>query len=1234
MLETAPATRSQTGRHRGRGRNRGSGRGRHNAPRHSDAATERNQAARPSPSPSRPEPVVAASSGIEQAAPPRDGQSSRERGRGRGRQGGGRRGRGGTGQRSMVVSHRGGRGPPQVPGPGGSGSSEPGLRVTAPEFVPGQPVAVAGLTTSSASTTATALGDRSSRRQAAAPAQKQRAGPPSRVPKSTAPDLTTRIHEDINNHEYECVICTNEVLRNSKVWACPICWTVTHLHCVKKWHANQAKEKQEDQERGQNQEIKDCWRCPGCNSTLIEQPGPYRCWCGKDTDPKPIAGLPPHSCGQTCSKSRDTCPHRCSLMCHAGPCPPCTLMGPTQACFCGKNTSTKRCSETDYGKGWSCQEPCGDLLPCGQHTCTQPCHAGLCGACEIPMLSACYCGKEQREMPCSQRDDVLESFDHGQRKSTSPSPESDSGRWFEGSFRCSNLCSRPYDCGLHTCQKPCHPQDEATAHCPFSPDVVTHCPCGKTTLESMSVAPRQACQDPVPHCDKPCNKVLACGHRCPDRCHTGSCAPCTQHVDVTCRCGRTTGRSMCHQGHVEHPLCFRVCRTKLNCGRHECSERCCSGERKAAERRKQKRTSADENYEPEHICLQVCGRPLKCGMHTCQQLCHKGPCMSCPEAIFDEISCSCGRTVLQPPQPCGTKVPECRFPCTRPRPCGHPAVQHQCHSDDTPCPKCPFLVERPCICGKQTLRNQPCWFEDARCGLPCGKKLKCGAHECRKPCHKPGECEDAEFSGSHCPQRCGKTRKSCEHACEEQCHAPYPCKEDKPCQYKTFITCPCQRRKQEVRCQATKLSPWSTRETTLECDDECLRLQRNRKLAEALDIDPDAHSDDHIPYGDFTLKFFRDNTKWAQEKEREFRDFAAAPEEKRLRFRPMPSHQRAFLHALAEDFGLDSESQDPEPHRHVCIFKTPRFVSAPHKTLAQCLRIAKAASTLAAGASSLRPAAAVEKQAPQQAFNALLLRNPRFGLTIDELNAALSTHLASSSRSTGPALTYTTSFLPSSEKVLIKATPVLTAAAVATSLAPTPQEVESILSKLKVAVAQTVSRLGLAGAVSLCHVDTVLGQHVITRGEDQPAAGDASGWSAVASRGSWKKVARMRAPAAAALQPAVASGFVALRKLEVKKKNKKEEAAPQEKEEAKEETVVDDWRAAAEEEEEKGKTDGSESGGQGSASEDGSVENGRNDSSAATVQRAEGGEGQDETRQGGLKQVEPENAVPGVAMDV
>ncbi|KAK4147924.1 uncharacterized protein C8A04DRAFT_8826 [Dichotomopilus funicola] len=1162
MTEIAQTDSPARGSHRGRGSRPGRyRRGRRQGPRPS-VQSHGNEGDQPS-EPELPRDVAqpaATTSEPQNEDSTRGGRPGRGRG-GRGRSGG--RGRGGTAQRSVVVSHRGGRGPPQAPGRGGIHTSGQSLSAAADEFVPGQPVSFP-------------------RSVIPPPA-------PVALPKSTAADLPTRIHEDIDRRQYECVICTNEVLRNSKVWSCPVCWTVTHLHCVKKWHTNQMKEKEENQRPNQPEG----WRCPGCNSSLVEQPGPHRCWCGKDTDPKPIAGLPPHTCGQSCSKTKATCPHQCSLMCHAGPCPPCTLMGPAQPCFCGKHTSTKRCAETDYGKGWSCQELCGDLLPCGEHSCDQPCHAGLCGSCEIPMLSSCYCGKEKGEIACNKRDDILESFNHRQLK-PSLAPDDDEvleadDQWFEGSFRCDNICGRPFDCGTHTCQKPCHAQDEEAAHCPLSPDVVTHCPCGKTLLTSMSAASRKSCEDPIPHCDKPCNKVLACGHLCLDECHTGPCAPCPQYADIPCRCGRTTNRSACHQGNIAHPHCFRVCKAQLNCGRHECGERCCSGEKVAAERRKHKR-NVNVKYEPEHICLQVCGRQLKCGNHACQQLCHKGPCASCPEAIFDEINCACGRTVLQPPQPCGTRPPECRFPCRRASPCGHPSIEHQCHPEDTPCPKCPYLMEKPCVCGKKTLKNQPCWFGGAQCGLPCGEALKCGNHKCRKACHKPGECEDAGIPGTHCSQLCGKARKSCGHPCAEECHAPDSCRETKPCQFKTFITCPCQRRKQEVRCQATILNPSVARESALRCDDECDRLQRNRKLAEALHIDPNTHTDDHIPYSDTTLKKFRENVNWAQEQERELRVFANAPEVKRIRFKPMPSHRRAFLHALAEDFGLDSESQDPEPHRHVCIFKTPRFVSAPHKTLAQCLRIANTAARLGAVASSLKPAPPPASQQQTEFFNALLLKDLRFALTLDELNDAIATELASASRS-GPALSFSTTFLPS-EEILIKATPNMTAAAIATSLTPTPQAVEKTLSSLKSSVSKITSREGLAGGVVLCHADAA-GQ--ITRREGDTSAKN-GGWNAVAGRGSWRKLGgkiSITEAKAVASEQRPRSTFVALRKSE-----------PKAKPVVLDDKVVGDWAAAVEEEEEEG-GDGVETDG-----EDG-VEKAKDDHDAsddANVDRDQGQE--------------------------
>lgn len=363
-------------------------------------------------------------------------------------------------------------------------------------------------------------------------------------------------------------------------------------------------------------------------------------------------------------------------------------------------------------------------------------------------------------MRCSKQDDMCDSYD----------PTNDA--WFEGSFSCQNACGRTYDCGAHRCQTSCHPQDEHPAHCPFSSDVVSHCPCGKTPLKDLMDHPRQSCEEPVPHCERICEKALQCGHLCLSVCHTGDCAPCTQVMEVDCRCGRVTGETMCHEGDIQHPLCFRTCQATRNCGRHRCGDHCCTGEKKASQRiaqqKKQRLGPESLPVEAEHICVETCGRPLKCGSHFCEQLCHRGACQSCPEAIWEEISCNCGATVLHPPQPCGTRPPACTNKCTRRPACGHPPVDHQCHPDDVSCPPCVYLVEKRCICGKTNFHNKPCHLQQVHCSEVCGQNLSCGLHTCKKLCHRPGECGDAR---NGCEQICGRTKLLCNHPCQLLCHS-------------------------------------------------------------------------------------------------------------------------------------------------------------------------------------------------------------------------------------------------------------------------------------------------------------------------------------------------------------------------------------------------------------------------------------------------------------------------------
>jgi len=740
----------------------------------------------------------------------------------------------------------------------------------------------------------------------------------------------------------------------------------------------------------------------------------------------------------------------------------------------------------------------------------------------------CYCGKVEKSIICCERGDEKQS-----KRATNSTEDPLNVEEWTGTFQCYDECERQFDCGEHRCEKRCHPQELQTPHCPRSPDVVSHCPCGKTALEEISASPREICQDPIPNCGKKCLRKLSCGHSCQQICHSDECRPCLLTVDIRCRCGRTQSSTVCHQGNEKSPQCMRACKATLNCGRHECGERCCSGEKKAAERQATKRKLrplgasriVDEGFETEHICTRSCERLLKCGNHTCPELCHKGPCGSCREAVFDEMSCHCGKTVLQPPLPCGTTSPPCRFDCERPKDCGHPRVPHNCHGDEEKCPKCPFLAQKPCLCGKKMLKNQPCWLAEVRCGEICGRKLKCGSHFCRKQCHRAGECEDV---GKACQQACGKAKKACGHPCDFQCHAPSSCREETPCQSKMFITCDCQHLKQEMKCNASRTSEGNTKKT-LPCDDECARLARNQKLALALNIDPEAHKDDHIPYSNDTLKMFRENVKWAQSQEREIRVFAADEAEKRLRFKPMSPHQRAFIHALSEDFGFDSESMDPEPHRHVALFKTPKFVMAPMKTLAECVRIRTSAE-----ASNATVAETQRKlHASNEIYNGFLLTRPKFGLTLEELRAEFAASLDST-----PGLAYDISYLPS-EEIVIKARPV-SASTVISALA-----IEAIIKVMKTSLSAISSSKYLSSSVQLCALDPSL--NIIRRELDDPA--NNGGWSQVA--------AKAAAPRFALRQPTFGekSVYTVLgSKLRDAKKKKEEMKIAKE-----EEVVVDDW---------------------------------------------------------------------------
>ncbi|VDC07404.1 unnamed protein product [Peniophora sp. CBMAI 1063] len=167
-----------------------------------------------------------------------------------------------------------------------------------------------------------------------------------------------------------------------------------------------------------------------------------------------------------------------------------------------------------------------------------------------------------------------------------------------------------------------------------------------------------------------------------------------------------------------------------NCNRPCCPLAALAAGGKGKGKRKAQ-VSQQEIIDPEgwHVCDLVCGKPLACGNHDCEERDHKGVCPSCLRSSFEEMICYCGRTVLEPPIPCGTRI-NCTYPCTRGNPpCGHPRIPHACHEDPSPCPPCVVLTSKPCACGKQNVANVRCSQEKVSCGQ--ATALKC-SDECAR----------------------------------------------------------------------------------------------------------------------------------------------------------------------------------------------------------------------------------------------------------------------------------------------------------------------------------------------------------------------------------------------------------------------------------------------------------------------------------------------------------------------
>lgn len=752
------------------------------------------------------------------------------------------------------------------------------------------------------------------------------------------PQLVQEIQEKLMKGSVECMICYDMVRRSAPIWSCTSCYSIFHLHCIKKWaRAPTSVDLSVAKNPGFN------WRCPGCQSVQLTSSKEIRyvCFCGKRQEPPSDLYLTPHSCGEPCGKplekevpgigfsKEDLCPHSCVLQCHPGPCPPCKAFAPPRLCPCGKKIITTRCS--DRMSVLTCGQHCDKLLDCWRHRCERICHVGPCDTCQVVINASCFCKKKSEVVLCG---DLTVKGEVEVE---------------DGLFSCFSPCGKQLSCGNHICTAPCHPGP--CGDCDLLPGKIRTCYCGKTSLQQE----RQSCLDPVPTCSEFCSKTLPCGlHNCKEVCHSGDCAPCPVLVTQKCRCGSSSRTVECYKTMSNETFaCDKPCGRKKNCGRHRCSERCCP--------LSNSNNSVSGDWDP-HLCSMSCGKKLRCGQHSCESLCHSGHCPPCPETIFTELTCACGRTSIPPPQPCGTPPPSCQYPCSVPQPCGH-SSSHSCHFGD--CPPCSVPIAKECIGGHVVLRNIPCGSRDIRCNKLCGKTRQCGMHACARTCH-PSPCDSSTGPSSglraSCGQTCGAPRRDCRHTCSALCHPSALCP-DVRCEFPVTITCTCGRISATVPCDAGGSSHSYNVDTLFEasaiqklhvplqpvdangkriplgqrklmCDDECTKMERKRALADAFGITPpnlDAlHFGENSVVSELLTDLFRRDPKWVLSVEERCkflvlgRSRGGSSALKVHVFCPMLKEKRDALRLIAERWKLSVNSAGWEPKRFIVVHVTPK----------------------------------------------------------------------------------------------------------------------------------------------------------------------------------------------------------------------------------------------------------------------------------------------------------------------
>eukprot|EP00835_Amoeboradix_gromovi_P006966 NODE_964_length_2722_cov_0.198246.p1 type:complete len:778 gc:universal NODE_964_length_2722_cov_0.198246:221-2554(+) len=432
--------------------------------------------------------------------------------------------------------------------------------------------------------------------------------------------------------------------------------------------------------------------------------------------------------------------------------------------------------------------------------------------------------------------------------------------------RCNAICDKSLSCS-HNCPLKCHPGP--CPPCLYTNTTPMYCYCNKKHKFNLKCSDNKEFS-----CNQPCGNTLNCGkHKCSKLCHPGACDLCELKEIVYCCCLSFKSEMVCdssifsisefdaftmkrckvieHNGsinigftHTENSIktSHRIqpnCSFLFNCKIHRCSDSygnechisidhpsACPLDPSIYTTCPCRSTKLDRKSCSDAIicCSNQCNKQLDC-QHLCKMTCHFGPCNPCNELVTQYCHCK----LQQRQEKCGSlKTFSCDFVCTESMDC----KVHKCNKQCCPASsnsikeqfrllkdmKIKFKKGLPIIAElvDPFIQFKSILDKKHECKAICNRKLKCGLHVCKYPCHS-GSCptcleelviNDTTLLSCFCgsstvelPVYCGTTLPP---TCTNDCNRPHYCKHPKikhechsvdvkctPCTYLDSTPCHC-----------------------------------------------------------------------------------------------------------------------------------------------------------------------------------------------------------------------------------------------------------------------------------------------------------------------------------------------------------------------------------------------------------------------------------------------------------